>query len=157
MCKNKCANTGSSREKVPYNKAMAYLDKQVQREYQKNWMAKRRLEWITKHGPCADCGSSEKLEIHHQDPMQKVTHYVWSLREERREAELKKCIVLCKQCHHKRTVQYRREHPKPTVHGTVLAYRRGCRCEICRMHFAGVRKNFPSRAPRHILRKRGKL
>lgn len=69
------------------------------RNYQRAWMARRRREWLLQNGPCAQCGSSDSLEIHHRDPKQKVTHLVWSCRQAVRDAELAKCAVLCRACH----------------------------------------------------------
>jgi hypothetical protein len=62
-----------------------------------------RREWIQANGPCANCGSGERLEIDHKDPDAKVSHTVWTWRKEKREAELAKCQVLCYKCHKKKT------------------------------------------------------
>lgn len=136
-----------------YNQAVPYKVKEEQLEYQRKWMAHRRSEWIQANGPCIDCGAWEKLEIHHKDPRQKVMHALWSYRAERRKAELKKCEVVCRACHGKKTREYRRA-TRILIHGTVSAYENGCKCEICRMFYAGYRKSFPSRQPRHILKRK---
>jgi hypothetical protein len=69
------------------------------REYQKGWTKMRRLAWLEANGPCKQCGSWVKLEVDHVDPSQKVSHRVWSWTADRRNAELKKCQVLCQACH----------------------------------------------------------
>jgi 5-methylcytosine-specific restriction endonuclease McrA len=74
-----------------------------QREYQRIWIANRRSQWIAEHGPCALCGSSERLEVDHTDPTQKLLKpaRLWSMspKNPRRIAELAKCRVLCYDCH----------------------------------------------------------
>jgi len=45
------------------------------------------------------CGSWKKLELDHIDPKTKESHKIWSWSEERRNKELKKCQVLCYDCH----------------------------------------------------------
>lgn len=91
---------------------MPYADINQQREYSKVWTRNKRQrlrqEWIEANGPCQDCGGSESLEIHHKDPSQKKfkPSSLWTRKREVREAELDKCIVLCKDCHLKHTVPY---------------------------------------------------
>lgn len=72
------------------------------RKYAREWMAKRRKQWLAENGPCGRCGSTERLEIDHIDPALKTNHRVWSWAKLRRDAELAKCRVLCKKCHTKR-------------------------------------------------------
>lgn len=78
---------------------MSYLDKEKQRDYQAKWRQRRWAEFVKENGPCAQCGSSENLEVDHKDPSQKVSHRIWSLSKSKREAELAKCQVLCRVCH----------------------------------------------------------
>jgi hypothetical protein len=114
---------------------MAYKDKTKKNEYSRAWVAKRRAEYLGGKA-CLDCGATEKLEIHHLDPSQKEGHAIFSWRRERIESELKKCVVLCSTCHHKR------HGAKELVHGTINAWRhKKCRCEKCReAHAEDVRK-----------------
>lgn len=110
---------------------MAYLDRDKQRAFCRKWMASRRAEWLAANGPCKQCGSSERLEVHHRDPGDKITHAVWSWSAERRAAELAKCDVLCHECHRQETTAYVRSL-RPVVHGTRnRGYHRGCRCRPC--------------------------
>ena len=96
------------------------------RRYQRDWLRRRREAWLADKS-CVHCGSRQDLHIHHCDPNEKFEHRVWSWRQDRREAELAKCEVLCHPCH-------RRLHAEQDRYpcGTVAAYRRGCRCEPCR-------------------------
>lgn len=73
--------------------------REAQREYQRNWMRKRRQAWLDENGPCVDCCSSDNLEVDHRDYREKVTHNVWSWSQVRRETELAKCVVRCAPCH----------------------------------------------------------
>ncbi len=60
-------------------------------------------------GRCADCGGSshpDVFEFHHLDPS--VKEYQWTklrlFSSERRRHELKKCVMLCANCHRMRHV-----------------------------------------------------
>jgi hypothetical protein len=39
------------------------------------------------------------IVAHHFDPFDKVAHRVWSWTPAKRDAELAKCIILCRRCH----------------------------------------------------------
>ena len=69
-----------------------------QRAYQRGWLAGRKQAWFAGKS-CVDCGATEKLELDHRDREQKVSHNIWSWSDERRVAEIDKCIVLCDDCH----------------------------------------------------------
>lgn len=77
---------------------MPFKDQEKKREYDRVWQAKRRFEWFSDKF-CIVCGSTESLELDHIDPIQKVTHRIWSWSSKRRETELNKCQVLCETCH----------------------------------------------------------
>lgn len=98
--------------------------KEYLRNYQRNWMRDRRGSYF-KDKCCEECGSTEKLELHHIDPSNKFTHKIWSYREDIREKEIAKCSVLCQRCHLKETIVQHSYHSKSR-------YSKGCRCEICR-------------------------
>jgi len=106
---------------------MSYKDVNKQREYAKLWVRKRRLEFF-KDKVCEKCGSIEKLELHHKNPKEKEDHKIWSWSEERREKELKKCVVWCRKCHS----DYHHNLLKKENHGTHSKYAHGCRCDLCR-------------------------
>lgn len=76
------------------DKRRAYI-----REWQRTTNARRRREWTEQNGPCVLCGSDKELEVDHVNRLDKVSHGVWSWAKPRREAELKKCQVLCHKCH----------------------------------------------------------
>lgn len=85
-------------------------------------MNERRKAWLAANGPCVKCQSAVRLEVHHIDLAEKISHRVWSWSEPRRTAELVKCEVLCRRCH----VQ-----AHTVAHGRG-GYDRGCRCDVCR-------------------------
>jgi 5-methylcytosine-specific restriction endonuclease McrA len=107
---------------------MPYKDPAKQKEYQRKWMLQRRRDF-QKGRCCVQCGSTRQLEVDHIDPSTKVTHRVWAWSKKKREAELAKCQVLCKKCHATKSGNERR---KEMVHGTRGAYRKGCKCDLCR-------------------------
>jgi len=118
---------------------MPYKDREAQRAYQREWMARRRREWIEAHGPCVDCGSwTDDLEVDHADPASKVMNptLVWSRRAAVRDAELAKCVVRCHNCHLRKT-----SHERAPQHGTDNMYgKHGCRCDPCRAARARAKK-----------------
>jgi 5-methylcytosine-specific restriction endonuclease McrA len=78
---------------------------------------------------CVVCKAKENLEVDHTDPTQKLSHRLWSWTQERREAELAKCQVLCEECHKNKTAA----SYNPIKHGTNSAYTGlKCRCLACR-------------------------
>jgi len=92
------------------------IDPDKRKAYAREWHknvggAARRSAWIEENGPCIKCGSSDKLEVDHIDPNEKVFNptYVWRLCKEAREVELAKCQVLCHSCHVEKTNEYKQK------------------------------------------------
>jgi 5-methylcytosine-specific restriction endonuclease McrA len=107
---------------------MPYKDLKRQRQYQREWMARRRADWLSGKA-CAHCGRTGDLQVDHIDPGQKLEHKVWSWSASRRKAELAKCQVLCERCHQEKSL---RDRP-PVLHGTHSRYvHYGCRCAECK-------------------------
>ena len=77
---------------------MPYKNKEEQKRFQREWCAKRRHDFL-KDKDCTNCHTKEKLELHHIDPKQKISHHVWSWSETKRLKEIAKCEVLCETCH----------------------------------------------------------
>jgi hypothetical protein len=82
---------------------MGYSNPDLQREFNRKWVAARRAAWFAGK-QCVKCGSTESLELDHIDPATKVSHSIWSWTAERREAELAKCQVLCRKCHQEKSL-----------------------------------------------------
>lgn len=100
------------------------------REYQRVWYAKRRAEFF-KDKKCTNCGSTENLELDHKNPANKWKHRIWSYCWKRIKAETKKCQILCRKCHYKKTAEDIRKMRKK-AHGTLDGYVKWhCRCEQC--------------------------
>ena len=76
------------------------------KKYQREWIAKRRSDWIIGNGPCKNCGSWDQLEVDHINPEEKEYNIsqIWSRKQEVRDKELAKCQVLCEDCHKEKTI-----------------------------------------------------
>lgn len=112
---------------------MPYSDAASQRDYQRRWVARRRAVFF-RGKTCEWCGSSDRLELHHRDPARKLHHAIWSWGEARRAAEIAKCVVVCRSCHQRAHAEARRvEAELRNPCGTWQAYKRGCRCDRCRV------------------------
>ena len=103
------------------------MNKETLKKYKRLWVAKRRALFFSVKS-CIWCGSKENLELHHVDPATKDTSSIWSWSEERRNKEIEKCIVLCKDCHY----IYHTNKCKTWAHGIASTYKKGCRCLDCR-------------------------
>lgn len=80
-----------------------------------------------KGNKCVECSTCENLHFDHIDTSDKnfTIAKLWSLNEEARETELKKCQLLCVDCHKKK-------HSSKYPCGTKQRYYRGCRCQPCK-------------------------
>lgn len=105
---------------------MGYKNTEQQREYQRQWMANRRAAYLADKA-CIVCGCTDDLEVDHVDRSLKISHRIWSWSNERRDAELSKCQILCKTHHAEKTSI---EKSRPITHGNS-GYDRGCRCTEC--------------------------
>jgi len=120
---------GKNREK--YN---AYM-----REYMRKWMADRHEKAVNQlGGKCVQCGSMEKLEFDHivrgsQDPRTRGGRGImWTFSEERLQAELAKCQLLCHDCHFKKTTEENIRLGRKVDHGGGLTGKRNCYCPLCK-------------------------
>jgi 5-methylcytosine-specific restriction endonuclease McrA len=102
---------------------MAYKNKEKQREYQLKWITKRRSDWIkSQGGECAECGSSDQLEVDHIDPKTKKWNpaQIWSRNQSSRDKELEKCQVLCYECHNTKSSAHKSIIHRGTSHNSKL-------------------------------------
>lgn len=101
---------------------------QVQKRIERKQLA---LDYLG--GECMICGSVDRLEFDHIDPLikSKKINESYLLEINNLLAELDKCQLLCKPCHMKKSL---RERGKREVaeHATASMYiNQGCRCELC--------------------------
>lgn len=104
-------------------------------------MRRNRAEFF-KDKCCAKCGSRRGMELDHRNPSKKVSHRIWSWSRTRREAELKKCQVLCAEHHKEKTSA---ERSVPIQHGTWQGYARYCRCNACTAAHADYQREYRER------------
>lgn len=113
------------------------------REYMLKRYYERRKYAIEQLGSrCAECGSTDQLEIDHIDPKKKSFDVgkLWSTAWARFIAELKKCQLLCDTHHNDKTLAHKGQRRAKGTHGTLSAYKY-CRCDRCRdVHSAYCRE-----------------
>ena len=114
---------------------MPYADPAQQRAYQRRWIAQKRTAYLAGK-VCSHCDATDRLEVHHKDPSEKLSHRIWSWSEKRRAEELAKCIILCYDCH-------KAQHA--AKHGTRNRYRNGCRCWRCTVANAKYHRDYRAR------------
>lgn len=111
---------------------MPFADPEVRRAYHRERWTRRRAAYLAGKC-CAWCGATDDLQVHHRDPEKKGSHRIWSWSQQRLEAELAKCEIVCAPCHAKAHAEARRiEAELRNPCGTYQAYARGCRCDACR-------------------------
>ena len=95
---------------------------------------KRKKELIDMlGGKCVNCGSKNNLEFDHLEPSQKKFKIseILDWGELNIKAETSKCQLLCKQCHHQKTLK-NLEYGAEAPHGSLWRYRKyKCRCDDC--------------------------
>lgn len=109
---------------------------QDKKEYFRKYLLKRYHS--TRHktikilgNKCVSCGSRKNLEIDHVNPSEKrvEAHSFHSISKERYFEELKKCQLLCHQCHKEKTSK----ENSGFKHGTIYSWmRKKCTCESCK-------------------------
>lgn len=114
------------RDRTAYN---AYMREYVLRRYHARMAASIQLFG----GHCVKCGASSNLQFDHIDPATKAFTIgkMWGLSDDKLQVELKKCQLLCKNCHELKTMGENGRKPAKGTHGTISAYRY-CKCDLCR-------------------------
>lgn len=111
----------------------------------KDYYEERKKVYEFLGGVCVVCGTTENLQIHHKDPLQKqfAISEMLSLKWETIVAELKKCELRCYE--HHLDVHYPSRH----THGTLYHYDTiGCRCDECKdAKRKRMRQNYLSQNP----------
>jgi len=113
--------------------------KDERKKYQKEYRLKKKIYWMSLLGnKCSNCGSIKNLEFDHID--RKTKNFSISMMYDKKEIdvieELKKCQLLCNNCHKEKTkkewdtgiIKAWRKLPDHSMYG----YSKGCRCDICK-------------------------
>lgn len=122
---------------------MGTNNKSYDKQYKSKLYAIKMQRWKQLlGGQCEACKSVDALEFDHVNPKDKVFAIAdgWSLAEDVVLEELKKCQLLCKDCHKIKTDTASRKKRK---HGTWGAVRNGkCKCDICRKFVNAYQKEY---------------
>jgi AraC-like DNA-binding protein len=114
------------------------------KEYMKKYHRKRAREYKKRAldllgGKCVKCGSTEYLEFDHIDPSMKTFHIGSQITGswEETEKELKKCQLLCRRCHHKKSAEEMAE-----FNAVVFSGERGVGAKLADIQAAEYRRRF---------------
>ena len=105
-------------------------------EYFQKRRKERRLKYLKLlGGKCEECGSKKNLEFDHIDPSKKefgISRYL-NYADDRLMEEVKKCRLLCQDCHKKKTHKEWDYAQPESPHGSLRRYQTyGCRCDKCK-------------------------
>lgn len=112
------------------------MDRAYFRDYMKKRRQNRRKYFIQLlGGKCRNCGGTKNLEFDHINPKNKSHDY--NAIEDRPmnmiETEIKKCQLLCRDCHKDKTLKNKEHIVNPARHGTLWMYKKyKCRCSACK-------------------------
>lgn len=104
------------------------------RDYMKRRYDERRaLAISTLGGKCAECGTTENLEVDHKDRTKKSMTFdrMTMVSIDKFIEELAKCQLLCDPCHNGKTLGERGLQRAIGTHGTLSSCRY-CKCDLCR-------------------------
>lgn len=114
------------------------------RDYMRKYSAMKKEKAIALlGGKCWKCGSTNRMEIDHIDPKTKKFEIgkMWSRAWNKILIELKKCQLLCHDCHRIKTTIERGQTPALGTHGTLSSYRY-CKCPLCRKANSDWSRNY---------------
>lgn len=100
-------------------------------------------------GKCVKCGKTEKLQFDHIDPKEKNIEMGKFLTFPLKKfwEEVKKCQLLCDECHQLKTINDLGKKVAKGTHGTISSYRY-CHCEICKEAKREWTRNYRKTSPR---------
>lgn len=110
------------------------------REYNKRRYWKLKAEAHERlGGKCAECGSTEGLELDHIDPSTKTVEVsrFCSMSRVRFLEELKLCQLLCNEHHKQKSIQ-----EQSVEHGGGLSGKKNCPCELCKARKSEYMRNW---------------
>lgn len=105
-------------------------------EYHRNRKRERRQRYVDLlGGECERCGSKTDLHFDHKNPAKKEFHISRMINapEDVVLKEVKKCRLLCNDCHREKTRENWEFGADESEHGTLWRYKKyKCRCDKCR-------------------------
>lgn len=105
-------------------------------EYHRNRKRERRQRYVDLlGGECERCGSKTDLHFDHKNPAKKEFHISRMINapEDVVLKEVKKCRLLCNDCHREKTRENWEFGSDESEHGTLWRYKKyKCRCDKCR-------------------------
>ena len=114
------------------------LVKENYNRYMRRYFAvryKKRRLMVVKFlgGKCNKCNCTENLQVDHIDYKNKTfgIDQLWKASEKRFWEEVKKCQLLCKNCHIEKTILERGNKLARGTHGTLSSLRY-CKCNLCK-------------------------
>lgn len=130
---------------------MIRQDRKTWNEYMRKNHAVRYLKLRTDAliflgNKCFYCGSVNNLEFDHIDPKTKEIEVsrMLNVSLERFWNEVKKCQLLCRTCHIKKTIVERGLNDARNTHGTISSYRY-CKCALCKKAWNTHSNNYRKR------------
>ena len=90
--------------------------------------SRREAAILSLGGKCVVCGTIDNLEIDHIDPATKTMSVstMWSCSQEKYDAEIRLCQLLCNEHHKQKTSKER-----SVGHGQGRTGKRNCYCKLC--------------------------
>jgi len=125
------------------------------KEYMLERYHKRRAEAIKfLGGACVICGATEDLELDHILRNEKSFNIsqMWSISQEKFDAELSKCQLLCNTCHKAKNTWELNKKAAIRTHGSLSSYRY-CKCDLCRKAYSDYWQSYKPRKKRPVPKK----
>jgi 5-methylcytosine-specific restriction endonuclease McrA len=103
----------------------------------KRYLERKALAIKLLGGKCIKCDSVEDLQFDHVKPRKKtgagfvITKKLAGVAERKLETEIRKCQLLCGECHSRKSIIERGYKISKGQHGTISTYRY-CKCAECR-------------------------
>lgn len=127
----------------------------MKNEYMRLYMKERARKRVAAAkeqlgGKCVRCGSVDDLQFDHIDPTTKLFTLAKgsSFSEERWQAEVEKCQLLCQACHTAKTLEDLGRLSAKDNHGTLSCYTHAkCRCELCKQARRDYQRKWRHKGP----------
>lgn len=118
------------------------------RRYMAARYARRRGQIIEQLGSkCNQCNSTSNLEIDHIDAGKKsfdIGKRLAGIAERKLAEEVKKCQLLCGECHEEKSIVDTGKQRAKGTHGTLSAFKH-CKCDLCKKAKADYMREYHQR------------